>query len=455
MTMLNISENSDHLTIRKEDFPTLNKVESRTSSRVLIRLIVGASLLLLVILFLPWTQNIRSTGRVTTLKPNQRPQSIYSVIGGRIEKWYVQEGDLVKKGDTIAFISEIKDLYFDTDLLNRTKAQTDFKKQAVDSYDNKVKTLSEQIRILKEQRDLKMEQAQIKLRQATLKVTNDSIALDAAEVTYATAKEQYARMKSLYDQGLKSLTGLENRNVKMQDAYSYKVAAENKYLASKAELIATQIELSNIQMKYQADVAKTNSDKFSALSSKLDAAGTVTKLENQYANYERRNTFYYILAPQDCYITQLIATGIGETVKEGAPLVRIMPTDYQLAVEVFIPPIDLPLLKVGEHVRMQFDGWPAIVFSGWPNASYGTYGGRIYAIDQYISANGKYRLLVAPDPQDHPWPNALRYGGGTNAMILLEDVPIWYELWRNINGFPPNYYQQETSEKPSKSAQKK
>jgi len=91
-------------------------------------------------------------------------------------------------------------------------------------------------------------------------------------------------------------------------------------------------------------------------------------------------------------------------------------------------------------VRIQFDGWPAIIFSGWPNTSYGTYGGRVYAIDNFISDNGLYRILVVPDPEDHPWPDALRVGAGTHSMLLLKEVQVWYELWRKINGFPPDYY---------------
>lgn len=442
--MLNISENSISDKVRGLNLKTLREVENRRSSRILLRLIGGGSLLTLIILFLPWTQNIRSYGSVTTFHPDQRPQTIHSVIAGRIEKWYVKEGDLVQKGDTIAFISEIKDDYFDPQLLNRTANQANLKKQTVSSYDQKVIALDSQIAALTEQRNLKMEQGRIKMQQTQLKVTNDSIGLVAAELSYKTAKEQYDRMKELYDQGLKSLTDLENRDVKRQNSYSYKIEAENKFLASQAELIATKIELSNIQMKYETDVAKANSDKFSALSSKLDSEGAVNKLENQFANYEKRNSLYYIIAPQDCYVTKLMVTGIGETVKEGGPIVSIMPAKYKLATEIYVEPIDLPLVKVGEHVRLQFDGWPAIVFGGWPNASYGTYGGRIYAIDQFISPNGKYRVLVEEDPLDHPWPDALRFGGGANAMILLDDVPIWYELWRKINGFPPNYYQTKT-----------
>jgi len=109
------------------------------------------------------------------------------------------------------------------------------------------------------------------------------------------------------------------------------------------------------------------------------------------------------------------------------------------------------LIHLGEKVRIQFDGWPVIVFSGWPNVSYGTYGGEVVAIETFISANGKYRILLAPDADDYEWPEALRVGSGATTIALLDDVPIWYELWRQLNGFPPNYYQPEgAQDKPVK-----
>jgi adhesin transport system membrane fusion protein len=120
-----------------------------------------------------------------------------------------------------------------------------------------------------------------------------------------------------------------------------------------------------------------------------------------------------------------------------------MPSDYDLAVEMYVKPMDLPLLKKGQAVRFMFDGWPAIIFSGWPNVSYGTFGGKIVAIDNFTSKDSKYRILVAPNEQDTDWPEALRIGSGASGFALLKDVPIWYELWRNINGFPPDFYQQD------------
>lgn len=185
------------------------------------------------------------------------------------------------------------------------------------------------------------------------------------------------------------------------------------------------------------------------MSNMYDAEAVVTKLQNQYMNYMVRTGMYFITAPQDGYITKAIKTGIGETIKEGSEIVSIMPANIDLAVEIYVAPIDVPLLAKGSNVRVQFDGWPAIVFSGWPSISYGTYGGKVIAIDNFISENGKYRILVVPDKNDHPWPKELRVGGGVNSMMLLKDVPVWYEIWRNINGFPPEYYK-NTENKPAK-----
>ncbi len=448
--MLNISKNSIADRVEESNFKTLVKVESRSSRKTFIRFLYAISIVSIILLFLPWTQNIRTSGSVTTLKPDQRPQTINSVIPGRIEKWFVQEGDFVKRGDTIAFLSEVKDKFFDTSLLSRTQNQMDLKSSSVESYKSKVIALNGQKSALEELRRLKIQQGKNKLMQSKLKAQNDSNNYQAAIANYAAARSQFNRMDSLYQEGLKSLTDFENRRVKEQKALAYKIEAQNKWLTSQNEIINTRVELSNIKVKFDSDIAKVNSDIFSTLSTQFDSEGTVTKMMNQLSNYSKRNSLYYILAPQNGYVSSLIYSGIGETIKEGDPVVRIMPTKYQLAVELFVEPIDLPLLQIGQEVRLQFDGWPAIVFAGWPNTSYGTYGGEVYAMDMFIGDNGKYRILVKPDTSDHPWPDALMFGGGTNNMILLNDVPIWYELWRNINGFPPDFYKKHKKLKGTK-----
>lgn len=413
----------------------------RLSEKVLLkRTLIILLILLIGIFFLPWTQNIQSKGKVTTFNPESRPQTIHSVIAGRIEKWYVKEGDLVKKGDTILFISEVKEDYMDPNLLDRTKEQLNSKENTVKSYMGKANSLDQQIDALIETRNLKLKQTENKVKQTRLKIVSDSMDYEAAKTKTIIAKEQYERMEELQKQGLKSLTDLENRRLVYQKAQAEMISQENKLLTTRNELINAQIEFTSLNAQYRDDIAKAESEKFAAYSDMYDAEATVTKLQNEFMNYSVRNGMYYITAQQDGIITQLIQTGIGQTIKEGEMLVSLMPVDYSLALEAYIEPRDFPLVKIGEKVRIQFDGWPAIVFSGWPSVSYGSYGGIIYAIDNFANQDGKYRVMIKPDLDDHPWPDLLRVGSAAHVMILLNDVPVWYEMWRQINGFPPDYY---------------
>lgn len=438
--MLNISPVNQNFESLTRKYEGIRQIEAKSTSPLFKRFLLMVSLILLVLLFIPWTQNIRSNGTVTTLYPGQRPQKLQSVIAGRIEKWYVREGDKVRKGDTILRISEIKEDYFDPQLLQRTADQLQAKQSAVSAYERKVNALDNQIGALLKSGQLRLQQANNRLRQSMLRVTTDSIDLKAQEMAYQVAAEQYTRMEQLHQEGLRSLTDLEARRLTLQRAQASMIAAENKLLTSQNDLLNAQIELGSISAKYREDISKAESDKFSTLSNLYDAEATVTKMQNQFSNYTLRSGYYYVTAPQNGFVTEVLSAGVGENIKESTEIATIMPTEAQLAVSIYVKAIDLPLLDTGRKVRIQFDGWPAIVFSGWPGTSYGTYGGIIFAIDKFTDNNGKFRILVEPDPEDHPWPNALRVGSGAIGLCLLNNVPIWYELWRKINGFPPDFY---------------
>lgn len=435
-----------------EKYSTIQLMESRKTPKRLSKLILVFGALLLIISLLPWTQTIKSRGNVTAFAQEKRPQTIQTIIGGRIEKWYVKEGDFVKKGDTLVFLSETKSEYMDPKLIQRTESQIKSKESSASSYMNKVSSLDQQIDALIDNRLIKLQQARNKVNQVKFKVTSDSMNYKANSKQLDIAVKQYERFEELTKQGLKSQTELENRRLKVQEMEAKVVALENSLLSSRNELINAMTELDAIDADYRDKIAKSESDKASALSSLYDVEASVTKMQNEVANYSIRSGYYYITAPQDGFISKALQSGVGETIKEGTAILSIVPTLSDYAVEMYVRPIDLPLLHVGNKVRIQFDGWPAIVFSGWPNVSHGTYGGIVAAIDNFISENGQYRVLVQPDPEDYRWPKALRMGVGVFSMVLLNDVPIWYELWRNINGFPPNYY---TQPKESNSTTKK
>lgn len=429
--------------VSTDGFRSFSMLREFRTGRTFARLVLILMGILLVFLFLPWTQNIRASGYLTTLRPEQRPQTINAIIAGRIEQWFVREGDLVQPGDTILLLSEIKDDYFDPRLLERTRQQIDAKSGAMASYQQKVEALSRQIDALAQTRDLKLRQAQNEIRQAELKVISDSTDLVAARANEAIADAQLNRMQQLYADGLNALTDLEARNLKVQETRARAISAENKLLASRNELINARVELISIDQQFRDKLAKAQAERSASQSEYFGADGELAKMEVQYSNYAVRSGYYCVTASQAGYVTRAIRAGIGETVKEGEELVSIMPIHYDLAVEMYVEPVDLPLLSPGHLVRFIFDGWPAIVFSGWPEVSYGAFGGKVFAIDRMISENGKYRILVAPDPNDHPWPEGLRVGSGAIGMALLDDVPIWYELWRQLNGFPPNFYQKD------------
>ncbi|WP_367388212.1 HlyD family secretion protein [Lewinella sp. LCG006] len=439
--MLNISpQNSVSQRLPEGNWTCLERNPLPTGNRMMRNWLLALLVIFVVLLFLPWQQNIQAKGKMTTLDPGDRPQTIQATIPGRIDQWFVREGQLVKKGDTIVHLSEIKVDYFDPELVGRTTNQVRAKEGAIVTYEQKAGALAEQIAAMRAELVLKREQLEAKVKQVELKLQSQEADLEQARVAYTIAQRQLARTDTLFQQGIKSRTDLEDKQQKMQESQAKAIAAENKVAENRQELEVTRLALRNIINEYNNKIAKAQSDRFSTLSDRYSAEGELNKMQIQAENYEQRAQFYYIIAPQDCYITQVVKPGIGETVKEGDPIVTIMPANFDLAVEMHVRPMDLPLVRQNAEVRFVFDGWPAIVFSGWPDLSVGTYSGRIVAIDNNIDKNGRYRLLIAPNPDDRPWPEALRPGSGVQGIALLGHVQVWYELWRQLNGFPPDYY---------------
>jgi len=447
--MLNISNNRIADRLNTEKYKSFSQLGNPFIGPKIKRAFFIAAFISLGALFLPWTQNIQAKGTVTMRQPEQRPSEIQAAIAGQIAQWYAVEGDVVQKGDTIARLREIKNEYLDPELIQRTKEQLTAKKAGVDSYVAKVTALNELISTLRTNQEIKAQSLAFKVKGAQAAAQADSSNYAAKLQNYQVAQDQAQRFENLLNQGLKSRTEVEQYRIKLAQSAAKTQEAEQKWEMSKNKLLDARLELSNNSNAFLERIAKAQSDLATAQGALAASQGEVAKLQNTLSNYEVRSGYYYILAPQTGMLAKVTIPGIGETVKEGTSLATIVPSAYELAVELYISPMDMPLIHEGSAVQFQFDGWPAIVFRGWPNTSYGTFSGKVIAIDRMTNENGKYRILVAPSEM---WPENLRAGTGARGIALLNTVPVWYEIWRQFNAFPADYYEpvraKEKLEKP-------
>jgi multidrug resistance efflux pump len=411
----------------QEKLYALRSLDTPMAGKILAKWILGIFVLFFVILFLPWQQNIRGSGKVTALSPSNRPQTIETTIAGRIQVWKIKEGQFVNRLDTIAIISEVKEKYFDPQMLSRLQQVITAKEQSLQSKEQKAKALQRQVSALEDGLRNKRDQAKAKL--------------EAERVRFNNFKNQYERNQKLFEAGNIPLT-------KFQDI-------EYKYQSSEADFVNAEIEIERVQAEYLDKINKAESDLNNTLAEQFDTQADIAKMRNELSNMEIRAQQYFILAPQAGFVVKATQAGIGETIKEGDAVCTIMPQSTDVAVEMHVKAMDVPLISKGRRVRIEFDGFPALQFSGWPSISVGTFGGTVEVIDYVNTKPGEFRILVIPDQKDIAWPKQIRVGSGIKGWVMLDDVSVWYELWRQLNGFPPSLYAEPEMEEPNKKKETK
>ena len=395
------------------------------SGRIVSRWLLGILADLFAILFLPWQQNVQGNGMVTALSPADRPQQLQTRIDGRIEAWFVAEGQFVKKGDSIVRISEIKEDYLNPNVLPLTQQQQSAKENAIAEKLNKAAALDVQITQLEQQRDFKVQQTRNKVLQYQAEVRQ-------ATLEDSVARDQLRRRERLFRDtlGLVSVNDLQTFQIRVQSAAA-------KLVEKQQMLLITQTDLQSIPAEYGEKIAKSRSDRAATLSEVSEGRSEVAKLRDKVGSLTIRNSFYVIEAPQDGYVVRATRAGQGEIVKAGEPIVTVQPARPRKAVELYVKPMDVALLKPGRHVRVFFDGWPALQISGWPQVAVGTFGAQVVVIDQFPSSDGRFRVLLVPDTtHDEPWPAQLRLGTGVEGWAMLDNVTVGWEIWRTLNGFP-------------------
>lgn len=381
-------------------------------------------------LFLPWQQNVNGVGYVSAFAPLERQQTVDSPVSGRILQWHVKEGATVKQGDLLVEISDIDPL-----LPKRLERQREANAAKLTAKQQELNAYEVQIESLLTVRDMKVTAAQYKLDMTRQKVAAASESLISAQASYDTARLQQQRYSRLLGDGLVSRRDFE---VAERDA----IVAQRSLNSAKAALQAAQAE----QKAAQADIDQLRADAQakidSTTASMSKVRGEIQDIRNSLVSNEvniARQSAQRVMAPQDGTVLRLLSNPQGQIVKQGDPLLILVPQVDARAVEVWVSGNDAPLILPGHHARLMFEGWPAIQFVGWPEVAVGTFGGTVAFVDASDNGKGKFRVLVVPDESDHLWPSErfLRQGGAVKAWILLEQVSIGYEIWRQLNGFPP------------------
>lgn len=441
--MLNISHTPAKIKDEVAKAKSIIALSDDSQGHGVVRVMVTGLVISFLVLLLPWTQNVVATGKVISRYPDKKPQQVNTMIDGRIMKWYAYEGQNVVAGDTILVLEEVQPEYLDPELVRRTRDLIVAKSGAVEAYEAKIVALKDQEQALEQARELELSQARLQVEQTIQRLQADSAGFAQERVNMRIAEERFNRAEELFSDGLLSTTDFESRSLALQEADARFVRARNQFQAQRQALEMARIEVNRKAADFADKLAKNRSEQASTMAAVQDGMADRTKLENSLANYERRETGRVVRAPQEGRIVAALNSGVGEIVKAGTAVATVQPLDFIEAVELYVDAMDVPILHAGATARLQLDGWPALVFSGWPSASIGTFGARVVSVDQVINEKGKYRIILEPDPEEGQWPRPISIGSGALGIILLKDVPLGYELWRQLNGFPPEFYTPE------------
>jgi|GEM_PF-30960 len=399
---------------------------------------VGALLSLIGIFFTPWQQSITGSGRVIAYAPLERQQAIEAPIEGRVIRWFVREGSVVQEGDPIAELSDN-----DPEILARLARERTAAQAQVDAATLSIKLTEARIESEESARGSSVSTAKLKLNMSRERLSASERSVDAAEATLKTARLQLARVKKLQKKGLSSQRDLELAELSERKAKNDLARSKASLRAARSAVSASAADRDKVSSSTRASIDSTRSSLEKLKADKAKAEAELAKVEVKLARQSQMKVF----APRAGTILHLLAQQGAEMVKGGDPLVTLVPDTAARAVEVYVDGNDAPLVELGREVRLQFEGWPAVQFVGWPSVAIGTFGGVVSLVDAHGDDQGRFRVVITPK-EGEAWPTQryLKQGVRANGWILLNQVSVGFELWRQFNGFPPSLKDSPSSE---------
>lgn len=393
------------------------------------------------LLFVPWTQTVTVQGKLSAYSAIERPQEVHAQINGSLQRWYIHEGDTVKKGDLVLQLGDVNPRFMAPDILKRLDQSREALKRKRQATLERAAILDKSIEEMTYLAKAASSSAGAKVLEAEKKMLSTEQKRISAKIAKKTALLNLQRSKALEAEGLISKRELE---LAIQSA----TQGDANLKGAEAELSEThesRAALGHKRNKIDAELVQRLLDAKSKRAAAMGEAARVSKeladLALTRSNALQRQIASKITAPVDGTVVRLTPIGLGEIVHPGDLLLTIVPNDSSPAIEMWANAIDAPLLKPGRPVRILFQGVPAIPLAAWPELMAGTYDGQIKVVDQSASDNGQFRFWVAPETHRRIWPpqSQVRQGTKVKGWVILNRVPLWYEMWRRFNLFPPDY----------------
>lgn len=424
----------------------LHKIPGSGGYKTLAIVLVGLVVIMIAcLLFVPWQQSIVGVGQVTVFSPMDRPQNIEAQISGRIAAWHVREGETVEKGELLVELAETDPKFLDPNQLNLMRAQRAAYMARKQAAEQRINALQNQQASYQASRGAAVPSAQLKISQAGQRIEAARQALRAANQQVKTASLNFSRVSTLHAEGLRSTRDRELAEQTLIEARAEKERAEAQLQVAMQDETVADFESEKVEADTAASISGLDASIAGAYDSLASVTNDLAKLDVDIQNLVQRISQRQLRAPRNGTVVQIMQAGPGETVSEGDVLATLMPLTADRAVELTVSDNDVPLISEGRPVRLQFAGWPAVQFAGWPSVAVGTFAGRVKVIDAIGGTTSRYRVWVEPDTaaiqngNDEPWPSSkyLRPGSEAVGWIMLDTVPLWFELWRQFNAFPP------------------
>jgi multidrug efflux pump subunit AcrA (membrane-fusion protein) len=387
-------------------------------------LLLGASL------FTPWQQSSRASGSVVAWDPNDRLQAVDAPVEGRVLRVHVREGSVVAEGDVLVDLADI-----DPDFVRRLQSEAGALEDRVRSARAAVLEMEGRVLDLQESRMRAVAAAEARVQAAVDRRLAAEQRVLEADAQLERDQQQRERRQAGVAQGVASQRDLE---VAVADARRSAAAREQAVAAvsaSRAEEQAARQERARIEAEADANIAQARATRDGSEMTEQSAVADLARAEVRVS----RQATQVVRAPRAGVVSRVVVNPGSQLLKPGDPLVELVPAVSEWAVELRVPGRDQPLLVEGAKARIQFEGWPAIALVGPPGGSAGTFGGVVRLVDPSGDpASGTVRVLVTPDPAERPWPSPaqLRQGSRAVGWVLLGNVPLGYELWRQFHGFP-------------------